>query len=329
MIVVHDRSRDADHTGPIVVFGAGLVGSGIVRALRRARPSLETVVQPLSWTDRAARLEQLSKLRRFLGECVAGGGRSRMRLVWSAGRAGFASSETETANELITFGDVLATAVKLTEELPAADVDLRIVSSAGGLFEGQRLVDRQSMIAPRRPYGELKAKQEAALFAAPGRLAKHVYRVSSVYGFIDTRYRMGLIPTLLCDGLRRQVSTIAGSPSTLRDFVWLEDVGRYIALDILSSSRRDGEARTVYLCSGRPTALGEVKHHVEEALGRRLYVVFSVDRTNADITFAPRLLPADWQPLDLRLSILEALRAAIARGWESARLSPERGRIGL
>ena len=73
------------------------------------------------------------------------------------------------------------------------------------------------------------------MFAASGRLGKHVYRVSSVYGIIDTRYRMGLIPTLLRDGLRRQVSTIAGSPSTLRDFVWLEDVGRYIALDILSS----------------------------------------------------------------------------------------------
>ena len=44
MIVLQDRSQDADDTGPIVVFGAGLMGSGIVRALRRARPSLETVV---------------------------------------------------------------------------------------------------------------------------------------------------------------------------------------------------------------------------------------------------------------------------------------------
>jgi len=324
MIVLQDRSRDAADTGPIVIFGVGLLGNGIIRALRSARPALETVVQPLSWTDRAVRLAQLSTLRRFLGERVASGS-CRVRLVWSAGRAGFAAGSVETASELTTFLDVLSTAVKLSEELSRADVDLMLVSSAGGLFEGQRLVDRRSMIAPRRPYGELKAKQEASLFAASARLAKHVYRVSSVHGFIDTRYRMGLIPTLLRDGLRRQVSTIAGSPSTLRDFVWLEDVGRYIALDILSPPRRDGEARIVYLCSGRPTALGEVKYHVEDTLGRRLYVVFSVDHANTDITFSPHLLPPDWQPLDLRLSILEAHRAAIARGWES----PERGRIGL
>ena len=50
MIVLQDHSQDAADTGPIVVFGVGPLGSDIVRALRRAKPSLETVVRPLSWT---------------------------------------------------------------------------------------------------------------------------------------------------------------------------------------------------------------------------------------------------------------------------------------
>ena len=131
---------------------------------------------------------------------------------------------------------------------------------------------------------------------------------------------MGLIPTLLRDGLRRQVSTIAGRRHC--DFMWLEDVGRYIALDIYLP-RRDGEARSsTSAAADRQRGRGEIlRRRYAQAPS---YVVFSGDHANTDITFSPHLLPPDW-----RRSICPKASSRHIGQPSRAVGSHERGRIGL
>src|SRR5256885_1733395 len=84
------------------------------------------------------------------------------------------------------------------------------VGLVGGLFEGQRHIERDSVPEPRRPYGELKLRQEQLLASSSAPLVRCVYRLTSVYGHAHTRRRQGLIPTLVVNGLRHRVSTIVG-----------------------------------------------------------------------------------------------------------------------
>lgn len=322
MILLEDRGNAVTPGHLIAIFGTGLLGGGILRALNSARPSMTVAIPLLDWRDPSEQTRQLADIERLIisrAQARRPGAEQAVpvRILWTAGGAGFSASEEQVSAEFRSFAAVVATAERLASALPHADVGFFAISSAGGLFEGQRLVDQESRPEPRRPYGRLKASQEQILLDGSERFAKRIYRISSVYGRIDPQHRMGLIPTLLHDGLRRRVSTIVGSASTLRDFVWLDDIGRFLAAELLGS-RRQGEPVISYLCSGRSTSLGEVLHEVENTLGRKLYVEFSADRANAaDITFSPRLLPSGWTQTDLRVNILDIYRHAITYGIAS------------
>lgn len=321
MILLEDPHPRDDAHWLTAIFGVGLLGSGVATALRSAHRSLETATCALAWRDAELQRVHLMAIEALIHQRVRAAVKARkrvsIRLLWSAGDAGFSATEPELAGEGRSFEAVLTTAQSLAAGLPEADVAFWLLSSAGGLFEGQRLVDGTSGPQPLRPYGRLKRWQEELLLATPDPLRPRVVRISSVFGRVDPRHRMGLIPTLIDEGLRRDVSIIHGSPSTLRDFIWVDDVARYLAGELLGS--RFGPPPTVsYLCSGRPTALGEVLCHVETVLGRRLAVRFSAEPTNAaDITFSPRLRPADWSTTDLPLAIAQVHRHALAGGFRS------------
>jgi nucleoside-diphosphate-sugar epimerase len=196
------------------------------------------------------------------------------------------------------------------------------VSSAGGLYEGRRLVGPRTEPRPLRPYGRLKLAQEEALAASPAPLDARVYRLSSVYGHVAGGRRRGLIPTLLADGLRRRTSTVTGRPDTLRDFVWVEDVGRFVARELLRTGRGPVPAVTT-LAAGRPASLHEVRRLIESALGRRLHVTYAPrDAGTADITFSPAALPPGWQPTDLRLGIRRVRDRLLGRGMSHWPVDP-------
>ncbi len=273
-----------------VVLGVGLVGGALVTALNRKPNRVRTHSVPTSWGNEAAFAEELESARTWLGTNGA------VRVFWCAGRGGFASTDADLAKELQSFRTVLAWSEKLATE---RRVEFHLTSSAGGLHEGQRLVDSPTPAATMRPYGRLKLQQEQLLEQSHG-VARFIYRPSSVYGVPRGKVRLGMIPTLIRNALARRPSTISAHPSTLRDYVSAQDIGAFMA----SESNQPG---VHYLVMGRPMALTSLIATVERALQRQVAVVFTTTRLNDQhITFSPALRPVDWNPnsLDSQVALL-------------------------
>jgi UDP-glucose 4-epimerase len=310
MIVLTRREQGLHGPRVVAVFGVGLIGDALITALRSSGPWHQQD-QPITWTDPIARVTQLRAIEDSLASSRAG----CLHLVWSAGRAGFGASRSETEAELSTFQEVLAVAERLASRCPSSCLSFHLLSSAGGLFEGQRHVERTAVPKPRRPYGELKLRQEQMLASSSARLVGRVYRLTSVYGCAHSRHRQGLIPTLVLNGLRHRVSSIVGRATTLRDFTWVEDVASFIAADLLTLGP-DCLGSTYVLASGLPTSILEVREAVEGILGRSLHLTYSLEPGNCeDITFSRDLLPSRWFPSDLKTNIKRVYYEAMRSGF--------------
>lgn len=305
-----------DRTRPpltVAVFGAGLLGSSIVNAVLSTAP-LRAEKIPLSWTDAALQGQQLQALEARIAAALKEDGRTLLKVLWSAGRAGFAATEAETAVELESFRAVLGMTERLAQRFPGARTALYLLSSAGGLFEGQRHVDQTSRPEPRRPYGLLKQRQEQLLLASGAPITKRIYRPTSVYGYLRPNQRIGLISTLILNGLRHQVSTITAWMSTLRDFVFVEDIARFISRLLLEDAA-EGEESTATLAHAKPFSIFEIEKMVENVLGRKIYVSYSLEPSNReDITFSHTVVPPGWQSSDLSSNISRIYKEAVASG---------------
>lgn len=297
----------------VVLFGSGLIGASCIKWLQVLMPWTATEL-PFAWEpirdDHESQLSNhvVSSLERLRRSGLA----PRLSFLWCAGKAGFGAEATETAGELANFTRVVDLATKLAAATPDVAVDFTLFSSAGGLFEGMRLVQPDTEPRPLRPYGQLKLDQEAVLKATDSRINKLILRPSSVYGPVSPAGRMGLIPVLIRNGLRRAVSTIAGNVSTQRDYVHVDDIGRYVAQVMLSES--DAALRTEFLVSGCPTSILEIVRVVEHILSRKLYVNYEISASNSrDITFAAACrAPAPWATEDLATTIRQIYRQQLA-----------------
>jgi UDP-glucose 4-epimerase len=302
----------------IAVFGVGLIGSALVDALTSS-PAFARREIPVKWTDPLLRGRQLATVEADLCTVLRSRRDASLRLVWAAGRAGFASTDPETRPELEAFRAVLDLARSVARKFPAARVSFVLISSAGGVFEGQRSVGARSVPSPTRPYGRLKRSQEELLEGDDGSLVAKIYRLTSVYGYVRPRQRLGVIPTLIRNGIRHQKTHIVGRMDTLRDFAWIEDISTFLARALVD----DVEAATpstFVLGSSKPSSLSEIQHIVEATLGRRIYVSYSLAPTNeVDITFAPSALPPGWHSSDLRSNVARVYKDALSSGTVFAR----------
>lgn len=271
---------------------------------------------PYDWNDDARRAVQCRAIADAIAAGLADRPGARLSIVWSAGRAGFSATEDDAAAELARYREVLDLAGELAGRFAGARTAFHLVSSAGGLFEGSVSVDPRSAPSPRRPYGRLKARQEDLLLASRAPMAKVVYRLGSVYG-PPRAGRMGLIPTLLDNGIHGRVSSIYGHLTTLRDYVSSEDVGRFIAAQIDAEPPAEPAFHT--LVSGRPASIFEIKQCVEKALGKRIYLSLRFDPVNErHITFSGQLRPTGWRVTDLEVGIRKEARPLYSNGQPRA-----------
>lgn len=312
MILLRTAQREG-RPDAAAVFGAGLIGQNVVAAFNQ-RCAATSVDMHVDWVDEAARRVQCHQVETALAEHARDG--CRIAFLWSAGRVGFSSTDVQVHEELRAFEDVLAIAEHLAAR--GADVSFHHVSSAGGLFEGQRCVTEESRVAPQRPYGRLKLRQEELLRSSDASLARHIYRVTTVYGYVRPHFRSGIVATLIRDGINRAVTLMTGRNDTLRDLVFVDDVAAFIADRMLD--RAASASSVSFLARARPSSLWEVQHTVEHVMGRKLHVAYSLDQSNArDITFAPAILPPRWAPSDLQVNVVRIYRDALSK---TAVLSP-------
>jgi len=303
-LLVYKGKTGSGHSRLVLIFGCGLIGNAIVHRLEWSNHARLSHFD-LSWTDAQLRQAQCSQIANYITS-VSAASPCEFQFVWSAGKGGFASSELDLENESDSFKSILNLFAGLQPGQPSV---FHFISSAGGLFEGQTLVNDGSMPMPRRPYGEMKLKQEELvrqIQVFPDRLVK-IYRPSTVYGAHEFSYRSGLISHLVWNLLRNHPTTLESNLHALRDYVFVNDVGRYIVKQIQRGSQdRNG---LYYLVSAKPSSIFEVKQKLQRLVGKSLLYQFSnVAKNDADITFCREVLPCDWRPCDLNYGLSAVLR---------------------
>lgn len=210
-------------------------------------------------------------------------------LVWTAGKAGFTSQTDETKEELSLFKSIMN---QFSNELKSdfTSKTVLMLSSAGGLYEAQKNIGYDSIPKPLRPYGHLKLAQENHLKSNSDNWDKLIIiRPSSIFSSSNTRGRKGLINTLVQNVLTNRVTNIYGDPTTLRDYVDVEDVAELIFACINNQvNKSDQKLQEYIVASGKPVSIHEIIHLIEARLNSPLRIRFTPVKLNTgDITYNP------------------------------------------
>lgn len=315
MILLTKRGADIQ-PHYICIFGIGLIGSAIVNSfLRLSEYSLQRF--PFSWNNLTRQLQDCefikSSLRTMLVEDKTTLRESKtvnVTFIWSAGQSGFYDLGADLEIEFSNYCAVVGIAKYIQSIFIDLKLEFQLISSAGGLFENQGFVTSSSAFNIARPYGELKLKQEEYLYKFNHIISKIIYRLPTVYGAYKYGGREGLISTIIFNCFNNRTTVIQGSLTTLRDYVYCEDIGDYIVSHVLNKIGSNfRQTQIKYLCSGKPSSIYEIKKLVEKMLNRKVYLQFQNTPQNVNnIAFHHRLKPYDWHPRDLYTGIISVYR---------------------
>lgn len=272
-----------------VIVGLGLVGECVARSISfESGSELKYNVKKVNWSDYEnvyrAVVEYLPKRRDL-----------KLDLIWSGGKQGFSATTAEMTTELELFSKVIQ---KVRDQF-FDSLTIRLVSSAGGIYEGTDHVMSQDDTHPIRPYAHYKLKQEQ--FISDMNIPTAIYRLSTVYGYGSPRSRVGLISALIKNDSGNQPLQIYASESTLRDYVYNIDVAREIRKDVFS-----GCSGLKLLVSGRSISISSLINTVSRLTGKKPKVVYHFDDSNsADMLFSRSLAPDGFRVTDIHQGILE------------------------
>jgi len=292
----------------IFVFGVGLVGSAIVKSLTLFE-KFDVRKQKSDWRI----VDNFQLHLNDLSDTVDIRNVKRIDWVWSAGKAGFAANENDVDSEFLFYRVFLEQIKKLEAQLVITGKScIHLVSSAGGLFEGQRVISKDANPQPKRPYGQLKFNQEDLLLDMfPNRC--RIYRPSSIFGFYEKGQRVGLITNLIINTLRSKVTSIYGNIDTQRDFVWVGDVGDFIARKVWFDfhTKEDDSNQTHFLVSAKPTSIFEIIFTIQTITNLKVLQKFDKTFSNSDqIIFSRGIIPDGWSSSPLNTCIRKVYQRA-------------------
>lgn len=249
------------------VGAGGLIGSAVAR-----RPDLVAFdAGEIPWeSDQVVEVlrEQLSRFTSWVGDEPWG-------IVWAAGAGFMLTSKGELDAELSVFESFCRL---LRMGPPAERGGFYLVSSAGGVYAGSTgpPFGLSTEPQPLNDYGRMKLGQEGV--AAEGvspRLSVTIGRVSNAYGpGQDLHKQQGLITHLAMGALLARPTTIFAPLTTLRDYVHVDDVARFIAADLLRMARdATPGVMTRIVSSGRSASIAELISITERLSGRSVPVM--------------------------------------------------------
>jgi nucleoside-diphosphate-sugar epimerase len=287
------------------MFGLGMIGSAIRDSLFDFEYDLMAKID-FNWQD----VQQWGGAFSLIEtSCLAySPPPDRVSVVWSAGKGAFHSTQDELSRENIPFMDTVGFVLKLRKALDSARFDFHYISSAGGLFEGQRVINNKSIPAPVRAYGRLKLAQEQVLRNSFGKNEISFYRPSSVYGPMVQKTQQGLINNLVSNGRNRRVTVLDAHVMALRDYVFSGDIGNFVAKRIRSGTTEVDGSPVHFLVSSRCSSIFEVVQKIERTL--KLNLQFRYDESfgnSSNITFSDSVLPPGWSPSTLDVGIRQFL----------------------
>jgi len=119
-------------------------------------------------------------------------------IIWSAGKVGVSSIEDECENELRFFKESIQSLLSQLYKFNNLIIHFILISSAGGLFEGQSFINKDAKPTPKRPYRNYKLAQKKFLSTLVNSSieSKIIYRPSSVFSIHNNTGRKGLLTVL-------------------------------------------------------------------------------------------------------------------------------------
>jgi len=287
------------------MFGLGMIGSSIRDFLLDFEYHRMAKID-FSWQDSEQRASAFELIKT---SCLAYlPPADRLSVVWSAGSGGFQISQDQVFSQNAPFMDTLRFILNLRKSMDSLRLDFHYISSAGGLFEGQRVINSASIPAPIRPYGKMKMMQEQALRKSFGDHNIAIYRPSSVYGPMVQKTQQGLINNLVKNGRNGRVTVLDAHIMSLRDYVFSGDIGSYVSKRIRSGNTEISDSPVYFLVSSRCSSIFEVLNKIERTL--KLNLQFRFDESfgnNKNITFSDCILPPGWCPSSLEVGIRQFL----------------------
>lgn len=297
MVILDYTKHSIINNRIVVVIGNGLVGSAIVESISRVYPT-DSKNLPLEWSDIHVFEAQLSSYFKIIIESTP----NQIDWLWSAGKSGFYSTIDVTKDEFNIF-EIFVKLLKSNKQINSSEIIsiFHLVSSAGGLFEGQLDITLKNEPLPLRPYGQLKLMQEE-LVKSNFVNNSYIYRLSTVYGARKNNQRKGLISVLIENTLFCRMTVIDGLLDTKRDYVWVEDVASFIRDQVFDDLK--GVVTPYFLVSSKPTTIIEIFNLVKKITNNTVLFRFNSQMSNSSqMIFSRTIMPMNWKPTSLESSI--------------------------
>ena len=279
----------------IVIIGLGLVGSAIYSNLKK-RITNSGIDCKIDWSNaEAASLMLTQNLTTNLTTKT-----DWIDWIWSAGKAGFSASEQEVKNEYSIFL-LCVNAIKKFQNnfYPKSTHIFHLISSAGGLFDGQLVTSIKDLPYPKSLYGKLKLDQENIV---KNLLPYNIYRLSTIYDYYKKNCRIGLIAALIKNTVCGKITTIV-NPQTQRDYVWAEDMADFILQKVLENSGTF-DSSIFFIVSGKPTTIFEIISSIQKITKNKVLQSYNWDDKNSEtILFPPFIKPKTLQTTSMDICI--------------------------
>jgi UDP-glucose 4-epimerase len=300
----------------LVVGSHGLLGSAVVRELRREDRTVRRVDVP--WTDHAAAVDVLVAAA---ADLLATG--APWRLLWCAGSGVVGSTEADLDAELRTLTGFLLRLGPLVGDR-ADRGRFFLASSAGGVYAGSSSppFTEDTVPAAISPYGVAKLSAEALVddFARRTGVPTFVGRIANLYGpGQDTSKAQGLISQLCRAHLERRPSSIYVSLDTSRDYLYVDDAAKMVVAGVERvGAETPGAVHTKILASQRGTTVAMILGELRRITKRTPRVVLGTSRLaryqTRDLRFRSRVWP------DLDRLVTTSLPAGMFSTMEAAGL---------
>lgn len=302
MRIIQNKSTTQNQA--IVIIGLGLVGSGIFNDLRKRLHS-SSIDCTIDWSSSVSASQTLSdNLTKNITTSF-----DKIDWIWSAGKVGFTASEQDSQKEFQLFSCCIQT-IKYFQQhyYPNSKHIFHLISSAGGLFEGQRVTSINTLPKPKRPYGILKLDQENL---AKETFSCYVYRLSTIYGYYKKDFRIGLIATLLKNTIYGKI-TVIDRPQTQRDFVWVEDMADFISQKVLDEFSILSST-VFFIVSGKPTTIYEIIANIQRITNNKVLQNYRFNNCNSEtILFPPAIKPKTLRSTSLDVCIRKMYKKALS-----------------
>lgn len=242
-----------------VIGGGGLLGSAILRALRKKGVEIFSPRETFTWSEPEKLHAQLTAAVQSFGNHVNDA--DRWEIYWAAGIGTMGSPVEALLPETDAFA-VLVAAIKGQPSLKCGRGALALASSAGALFAGNtsEIIDDQTAPTPTTPYAFEKLKQEkllSELTLTNPKLFGLAARISTLFGPGNSHTKQqGLIAHIARCILRNEPAHVYVPVDTIRDYITAYD-----AACLITHYVHNAEGWGFYpkiIASGKPTTIAEI-----------------------------------------------------------------------